>query len=820
MGQMRGLFGEEGEPLSVARGGWFARVAVERGIDSGVLTYRCEERLGVGERVVVPLGRGNKKAAGIVVAAGGEELAGGFDLSRIKGIASRSGSGLSEELVELARWMSGYYVCPLGMVMGTMMPAAVKKGVGVRMKAMVEVVPEGERPEGAEGALKKRAAAAWAACRTVEMEGVDARGLADRLGLKSAGAVNQLVKAGLLRVVRRRVVVARGWQHAGAAGGEGRAIPELTSEQARAVEGISASLGTFGVHLLHGVTGSGKTEVYLRLIEGAFDRGGGGGTAMVLVPEIALTPQTAERFVSRLGHAGVAVLHSGLSASQRAAEWARVEAGSARVVVGARSAVFAPLRDLRVVVVDEEHDTSYKQDQLLRYHARDVAIKRAQMAGATVVLGSATPSLESWVHAKSGKYGLWKLSRRATGAAMPTVRVIDLAKEWIEQRQLERAARATGEGVSGQGWRGPHSIGPTLERAVGEALGAGGQVMLLLNRRGFANVLVCPSERCGWRLRCDACDATLVLHRRARAERDGAQDVHERLSTRSVDSEAMSAKGGYVRCHHCLAENRTPTVCPACGRGVLMLGAGTQRVEDEIAAKFGGLLGGGYLRLDSDTMSSARDYFEALGRFARGEARLLLGTQMIAKGLDFPNVRLVGVLSADTALWLPDFRAAERTFQLVSQVAGRAGRGERPGVVIVQTYSPEEPAIVHAAKHDYEGFAEEELRTRRRSGLPPAGRMARIVVRDESLAEAEKAGARLERELRGAMGRLGLSDDVKVLGPNPCAIARIAGHHRLEIVLMSRTRAAIQKVLGEVRSRGEVSSDSRTAIDIDPVSLM
>lgn len=830
----------------------------------------------------VPLGRGNTTTSGIVVAAGGLELADGLAIEKIKAVLSDQGTALTPQLVELARWMAEYYVCPLGMVLATMMPAAVKKGTGLRRVTMIdrvdrhgmaevtEVPGDSDRrgaatdPEGLTASLRR----VWAAASAVPMEAwpMPPAEAMLALGVKTMGPINRLVEAGLLCAVDAEEVRARG----GVSGivGEGGQMgieqaagsglarddaPMPTIEQARAIDGISAGLGKFGVHLLRGVTGSGKTEVYLRVLERVLATGKSG---LVLVPEISLTPQTAGRFVRRFagvggGGFGVAVLHSGLTASQRHKEWRRVESGAARVIVGARSAVFAPRDDLGLVIVDEEHASDYKQDQLPRYHGRDVAIKRGQIAGCAVVLGSATPSLESWANAAGGKYALWTLTGRVGGARLPRVEVVDINEERRRRKDLEKSGQARAGG-----WM--DAIGPTLEAAIGETLDDGGQVLLLLNRRGYASYVGCRAG-CGFVLGCEECDARMVEHR--------------------VVAGKPPPKG-LVRCHHCLAQVLLPERCPQCGAGVMCLGVGTQRLEEELERKFGGRfaneddaeptpcplslgggedaeadeagptprplpLGGGeegeaeftarprgagerswMMRVDGDTMGSAKDYFEALSRFAAGDVRVLLGTQMIAKGLDFPNVRLVGVISADTALTLPDFRAGERTFQLVSQVAGRAGRGEKVGRVIVQTMEPESSAIQHAARHDYESFAREELETRAMAGLPPVTRMARIVLRDADLEKARALAERVAAGLKQAIAEEGLSAgegggaDVWMFPPGPCAIARIAGQHRIGIEVWSRRRLALQRVLARVRARGLVKSDAKCAVDIDPIALM
>jgi primosomal protein N' (replication factor Y) len=410
-----------------------------------------------------------------------------------------------------------------------------------------------------------------------------------------------------------------------------------------------------------------------------------------------------------------------------------------------------------------------------------VAIKRGQIEGCPVVLGSATPSLESFSNAVECRYRLWELPDRVGGARLPRVEIVDLAQERREQAAL--------------GLVDPRHLSPLsrrLESALQRTLDEGGQAILLLNRRGYSSYVCCPSATCGWVMKCNDCDASMVLHR-ARVE-----------------------AGELVRCHHCLAEQKVPRQCPVCARRVMTLGAGTQRLEEDLAAKFPTLVPGRTLvRVDGDTMRGAKDYFEVLGRFGSGEVRVLLGTQMIAKGLDYPNVRLVGVVNADTALSIPDFRAAERTFQLVSQVAGRCGRGMHEGLVIVQTVNPEEPAIAMAARHDYVGFAMRELGLRKRSGLPPATRMARIVVRD---ADHGAARARAQ-ELAGLLESV-MSPGSRLLGPAPCAVSRVAGQFRFGVELIAAKATDLQGALSRLRGAGLLKSDATTAVDVDPIALM
>ncbi|MFO0858019.1 MAG: primosomal protein N' [Phycisphaerales bacterium] len=784
----------------------FVRVVVERGIDQPLvvddegLTYALPDGLDVvvGQRVNVPLRSEKKKniAAGYVVKVGGRELLAGLNEDRVREVANVDSITLSATMLDLARWMAQYYVCPLGMVLASLTPSAVKSDTGRKVVEYVRFVGLGEGVKLSKQAklLFEEIAASSAATEPVAM-----KALAAQLNLKSSAPLKRLIKSGILEVTTGETVAARSFQEFEQPEANHAAGFTLTSEQQLAADSILATIDTFQVHLLHGVTGSGKTEVYLQCIEQVLKAG---KSAIVLVPEISLTPQTSQRFVNRFGRGVVGVMHSGLTAAQRNKEWQRVISGEARVVVGARSAVFAPMTRLGLIVVDEEHDGSYKQDQLPRYHARDVAIKRAHGEGCPVVLGSATPSLESWANAISkedggfARYKLISMRLRATGAELPRVQVVDMVAERRLREQMPLAEKGR-----------QHLLGPTLEKAIETALANGDQALLLLNRRGFAHHLACPSASCGFVVGCEHCSTTLVLHRDERAP-----------------------AGAIVRCHHCLTEQRVPQLCPMCRRKLTSIGGGTQRLEQELEHKFASMGiraqehdggGGGMIRLDSDTMKNARDYFDALTRFARGEAKIMLGTQMIAKGLDFPGVRLVGIVDADTALNIPDFRAGERTFQLITQAAGRAGRkgGEKNGssVVIVQTLSPDNPTILHASQHDYVNFAREELAERIKYSFPPALRMARIVCRDQ---DEKKALARANELAEALQAQTQVVAGTTVVGPMPCAIARIANQWRFAIEATAKDSVSLLRLLGALRASGLLRSDAKTAVDVDPVSLM
>lgn len=548
-----------------------------------------------------------------------------------------------------------------------------------------------------------------------------------------------------------------------------------TAAQRAAIDELRAHFetGRFGAFLLRGVTGSGKTEIYLQLISHALDAG---RTALVLVPEIALTPQLGARFRARFGDR-VATFHSGLTPAERRDEWERIVSGAAVIGLGARSALFLPLTDVGVIIVDEEHDTSYKQEESPRHNARDLAVFRGKCEGATVVLGSATPSLESRYNAEVGRYRQIVLAGRVHDRPMPHVTCIDMA-----------SAERVGDGI----------FAAELAEAVERTLGAGEQVILFLNRRGFAPYVYCRD--CGLAFRCDDCDVALTLHRR-----------RDRLL-----------------CHYCGFEMVIPDECPGChGLRLEAHGLGTERVEAELRALLGDKLGGprrpgdragqgetGIARLDRDTARKRSDIDRQLARFRRGEAKILVGTQMVTKGHDFPNVTLVGIIAADVSLNFPDFRAAERTFQLITQVAGRAGRGDRPGQVLVQTYETEHYAIRAALRHDYEEFAAAELEERRDLIYPPFGHL--VLVRFEggteatTLTEAERvAGA-----LRSAAGE----GPVRILGPAPSALAKLRGLWRFHVLLKSPQRADLRAVLGAL-PRG-CPGDVRRIVDVDPISML
>jgi primosomal protein N' (replication factor Y) len=521
--------------------------------------------------------------------------------------------------------------------------------------------------------------------------------------------------------------------------------------------------------LLFGITGSGKTEVYLRLIAGVREAGGG---AIVLVPEIALTPQLADRFRARFGDE-VAVLHSGLTPQQRLDAAAHIRAGQRPIVIGARSAVFAPVPDLRVIVVDEEHDASFKQDEGVRYNARDVALVRARSLDAVVVLGSATPSLESWQGVREGRLGLWSLTTRPTPRPLPEVEIVNL-KEHLPDHQTLLSAK--------------------LRSRLVETVAAGEQAILFLNRRGYTTAVSCKT--CGSFQQCPDC---------------------------SSPSMTYHLKRNRLMCHLCGHIEGAPKQCRSCGSSELEHGAaGTERIEVAIAADLPGVR---VARLDRDT-SRGKALLELLDKFRRHEADVLIGTQMLSKGHDFPGVTLVGVLRADQGLALPDFRATERVFQLLTQVAGRAGRGDRPGRVVIQTWAPEHPAIAYARTHDFEGFAAHELEARVRSGNPPIGYLALVRISGEDKSAVVTRAAQIGTRARDLAERVraGGQVDLQVLGPVDSPIERVNRRFRMQMLVRASGRAGLRWLLRHLRrelgqvGHGRVATSAR--VDVDPYSLL
>ncbi|MCL4206415.1 MAG: primosomal protein N' [Pirellulaceae bacterium] len=708
-----------------------------------------------GKRVRVPLGRGNRSVDAWCV----QVEYGRVVTRRLKEVRAVLDDQplLSPSMLRLTEWISEHYLCPRGVVLEAVVPAGVRTAAGTRATAFLSVptrvsarITQLKLPTKQLQALKILAASP---------EPLTAQQLAAAARC-TLSPIHQLRDKGLIEIQMRRVQTTEVAERAEDADSR----RPLNRDQQQALDAIREVLNS-GRHetlLLYGVTGSGKTEVYIRAIEELIQFG---RQAIVLVPEISLTPQTRQRFRSRFER--VAVLHSHLSDAERHWHWQRIARGEIQVVVGARSAVFAPTPQLGMIVLDEEHDASFKQDQVPRYHAREVALQRARAEGVPLVLGSATPSLESWYRAQQGEFRLLKLPARVLDRPLPDVMTVDL--------RLEHQQRHSRGAISRQ-----------LQQAVDQALRDGGQVILLLNRRGYSTSIQCPS--CGHVIRCRDCDIALTHHRA------------ENLAV----------------CHYCDYRIATPDICPECRfAGIRFAGQGTQRLEQELKERFPGVAA---LRMDSDTMQRPGSHEQALAAFRAGEIRILFGTQMIAKGLDFPNVTLVGVINADTALHFPDFRAAERTFQLVTQVAGRTGRGERGGRVLVQTFSPEHPAIQAAIRHDYDTFAAQELPVRQQFHYPPAASMVRIIVRGPVETEAEEFADSLTGRLHAAKNAA--NAEVRILGPAPAPIAKLQSKFRFHTLLQSQDLPALRAIVRTATADLQPPGEVQWIVDVDPLNLL
>ena len=753
------LFEHEAEASApVAVEGPFAGVVFNRPVDQ-VFSYKIPGGLRAkcvpGQRVKVPLGRGNTPSVGYCVRV--DESA-EVDPSRVKGVIEVLDDPplIDGAMLELTRWMASYYACAWGQALDAVVPAGVKKQAGTRVWVCL-TVPESTLTGVADGSItlnpKQAEVVEIIARATVSLTMVDVCKRAKCGG----GVIQGLRDKRLIHTVKRRIGTSKDEDDVE----DGRkGPPGLTDEQKAALGKLGPALrgeSGFGTFLLHGVTGSGKTEVYLGAIDEVVARG---REAIVLVPEISLTPQTIRRFRRRFDR--VAVLHSHLSEGERHRHWRSIAAGEVQVVVGARSAVFAPTRKLGLIVIDEEHEGSFKQETVPRYHARDVAVKRAQLERVPVILGSATPALETWRNAQTGRFTRIALDERVGSRPMPEVTLIDM--------RYEKPVGAI--------------LSTPLKAAMTEALDGGGQVILLLNRRGFNTYAVCVNPGCREVLKCRHCDVSLTYHQGRRK----------------------------LVCHFCDNEVERLSTCPSCRKLLYYGGLGTERLERAVREEFPGHVA---RRMDSDTMRGHGSHERALAAFKSGETRILLGTQMIAKGLDFPDVTLVGVVDADTALHLPDFRAAERTFQIVTQVAGRTGRGDRPGKVLVQTYSPEVPAILHARTHDYLGFVAGELEERQKLGMPPFGRLVRLIARGADAHAVKDYLEGVNVALTDAR-----PDVVAITAVVPAPVEKIRNLYRFHLRMRCPSPRPLQDLLKSVVSRFPPPGGVELAIDVDPVSLL
>ncbi len=819
----------------------YAEVAVPLHVTQ-TFTYRLplalREDARLGSRLLVPFGR--KRLTGYIVALL-DALDPAADLSEaeVKDAEELLDAEplLTPEVLEITRWVADYYAAPWGEVLKAALPA----GLNATVEQILSITTEG-RDELARLPIHRSATARARALRLIaEHEEMPLRILARHVGESRSSAVaRDLERAGWIKLTHRaRSVLAKAKrrkavrllpaeEHAAVEsaralskaqqriietlideGGEmafadlleaadasastiqtlekrrvvevfvrnvrrdplaSAALPEiedikLTEAQAAALREIEKPLaeGRYSAFLLHGVTGSGKTEIYIRAMRAALQQG---RTAMMLVPEIALTPVFSRRLRAHFGDR-VAIFHSSLTTGERFDEWSRLKRGEARVVIGTRSAVFAPVSDLGLVVIDEEHETSYRQQESPYYNGRDVAVVRANKEGAVVVLGSATPSLESFHNARGGKYSYLQLAQRIANRAMARAEIIDMRQVFARQGR-------------------PEVFSEELLAAIEETHARGEQSIILLNRRGYSSFVLCRS--CGESIHCPNCDVTLTYHR-----------------------SEMS-----IICHYCNHRRPAPSRCPSCqGKYIYYVGEGTEQLEEMLRKRFPTLR---IARLDRDTTSRRKLFERAILEFGAGELDMLVGTQMLAKGHDFPNVTLVGVVSVDAGLALPDFRSAERTFQLITQVAGRAGRGDRAGRVLIQTYHPNHYALKHACAQDYAGFYDEEIRYRRNLNYPPFVALASLLVHGEDLTRAQATAAELKRALEEA----NTDRACRILGPAPAPLARLRGEHRIHLLIKSRSRPRLREVIdmafADAQERG---SDLRSVnLEIDPVNLM
>jgi len=741
----------------------YVRVIIDRAIRRE-LDYAVPEgllnRVGVGSRVRVPFRE--KSALATVVAVTEQSEAKGIRL--IEAVVGEAPI-LSEQLLELGRWIGAYYCCPIETVMRSLLPQVIRRAE-IGWKKQLFVQPGRKIDNEALEKLRKRAPRQAELLEAILR--LEAPIRASQL-LRQTSLDNQtlraLVKRGLVEL--REEAIVRD-PHA-----DEQFIATsnliLNQEQTHALKEIALALDSpekARPFLLHGVTGSGKTEIYLQAIRAALERG---HTAIVLVPEISLTPQTVERFKGRFADMqdAVAVLHSHLSEGERHDEWHKIHSGRARIVIGARSAVFAPLKDLGLIVVDEEHETTYKQEEAPRYHARDVAIVRAKIEKCVAVLGSATPSLESYHNAVIGKYRLVTLTQRIDEKQMPLMRIVDLRQE----RRKEKAATILSE---------------KLRAAIGDRMEKREQTILFLNRRGFSTSLLCSN--CGEARNCPNCSVALTYHRHP-------------------------AVPGRLSCHLCGHTAAVPKKCPACGKDALIYaGFGTEKVEATVSQIFPKAA---VSRMDADSMTRKQAYRETLRNFRTGNIDILVGTQMIAKGLHFPNVTLVGIINADLALHLPDFRAGERTFQLLTQVAGRAGRGETSGEVFVQTYTPFSPSIQFARHHDFPGYFQQELEFRERCDFPPFKHAILITARSAHEGRAKLSAETLRRRLKEALPEEFILGDA-----TPAPLEKLQGQFRFHILIRGEAIMRLSRLVRETLDKLPFPEDVTVTVDVDPYQLL
>ena len=738
----------------------YVRVVIDRAIQREldyIIPEPLRDRIGVGSRLRVPFR--DKSSLATVVRVLDETDARG--LREVEALVGDSPI-LSPALLELGQWMSSYYCCPIEVVIRSLLPQVIRKAeVGWKKQLFVQSLRAVE-PEELEKLRRRAPRQAELLDAISKLSGPI---LASEL-LRQTSLDNQTLRALEKRgyVELKEEAVSRD-PHA-----HEQFVPttslHLNQEQETALSVLKQALTepeNSRPILLHGVTGSGKTEIYLQGIRIALEQG---KTAIVLVPEISLTPQTVERFKSRFTDNPdlVAVLHSHLSEGERHDEWHKIHSGRARIVIGARSAIFAPLKNLGLIVVDEEHENTYKQEEAPRYHARDVAVVRAKLEKCVVLLGTATPSLESFYNATRGRYVLSQLTQRVDDCQMPLIRIVDLRQE----RRKDKSMIILSE---------------RLRKAMDERLARKEQIILFLNRRGFSTSLLCRD--CGQVRECPNCSVALTFHR------DLAR----------------------LNCHLCGHTAAVPKKCPACGKdGLIYAGFGTEKVEATVAQVFPQAV---IRRMDADSMTRKESYRDVLRSFRAGKIDILVGTQMIAKGLHFPNVTLVGIINADLALHMPDFRAGERTFQLLTQVAGRAGRGEAAGEVFVQTHTPFSPSIQFARHHDFAGYFEQELEFRERCGFPPVKHAILVTVRSNHAERAQFSAETLRRRLHE-----NLADEFVVGEATPAPLQKLQGHYRFHILLRGEAIVRLSRRLRETMDKLPFPEDVIVTVDVDPYQLL
>jgi primosomal protein N' (replication factor Y) len=752
--------------------GEFARVVIPAPLKQPLIyavPSGVRQQLSVGSRVLIPLGK--RKVIGIVI-----ELLKTTSLTEVKAIEAILDDHpiLDSRLLQLGHWMSQYYIATIGEALATILPASLRpesiRTIFARAGALSlsnlsdEKVFEALRGNGRgmrfETLMRK-------------FPGEDINRTLRRLQSIGAIEIRESMPARRSRSTDVTLAIEP-------ADPDSATRFTLTTEQENALSAIAKRLnhGGFETFLLHGVTGGGKTEVYLRAMEQARESG---RRSLILIPEISLTPQLIDRLSSRFpGRVGV--LHSGLRGAERWAHWWNIARGNVDVAVGARSAVFAPLPDLGLIIVDEEHDPSYKQEEGLRYNGRDVAVVRGKLTGCPVILGSATPAIESYENGRQGRYRILDITKRIYQRPLPQIEILDLRAESV-QRKSDPAASHAGKGDD-------HPlVSKRLAKALIENYQTSRQSLIFLNRRGFANFLHC--SLCGHVIRCRHCSVTLPLH------------LKERI----------------LCCHHCNFRRPIPPLCPDCGKPALReVGVGTEQIEQSLQRI---VTGARIARLDRDTSGKRGVQEKLLRSWESGEIDILVGTQMITKGHDVSGVTLVGALLADLSLNLPDFRAAERTFQLLHQVAGRSGRGEDPGHVIIQTYAPDHYVFQYLLSHDYKGFFKTELEFRRALNYPPFSRLVNLCIDGPKVAEVESHAKKLAESLRERHGANSkYRDQIEVLGPAPAPIAKLRSRYRWQLMLKGKQISALLEFANLARELLPRSRTARLHIDVDPYSML